>query len=171
MLFDRGGPVVEVIVETLDHSIARLPFRCGRGPAQIAQPDRCLDYLATTAGDLPLEDMLAGMLADIIVKEGDGDVVPEMDFQKQAEDGQKILDPRQMNLVEAAGLRHRAKNGITTFHNMDGNFYQLELPSELQDEGHLLCRGQIPFHLKNFDSVDRLQEADEMCRRGNSDWL
>ena len=48
---------------------------------------------------------------------------------------------------------------------MDGNFYQLELLSELQEEGHLVCRGQIPFHLKNLDDIDRLEEADEMRRR------
>ncbi|MFK7752578.1 MAG: amidohydrolase [Sedimentitalea sp.] len=70
-----------------------------------------------------------------------------------------------------AGLKHLASFGITTFHNMDGNFYQLELLSELQAEGDLLCRGQIPFHLKAFDSIDRLDEADDMRRRYNSDWL
>lgn len=69
------------------------------------------------------------------------------------------------------GLKHLAKSGITTFHNMDGNFYQLDLLSEIQAEGDLLCRGQVPFHLKNFDSVDRLEEAGEMRRRYNSDWL
>ncbi|MEY8828966.1 amidohydrolase [Sedimentitalea sp. XS_ASV28] len=68
-------------------------------------------------------------------------------------------------------LRHLAKTGVTTFHNMDGNLYQLELLSEIEAEGDLICRGQIPFHLKNFDPVDRLAEADEMRRRFDSDWL
>lgn len=70
-----------------------------------------------------------------------------------------------------AGLQHLAKTGVTTFHNMDGNFYQLELLAEIEAEGDLLCRGQIPFHLKNFDPIDRLDEAEEMRRRYDSDWL
>ncbi|MEP3329400.1 amidohydrolase [Sedimentitalea sp.] len=70
-----------------------------------------------------------------------------------------------------AGLRHLAKTGVTTFHNMDGNFYQLELLSEIEAEGDLLCRGQVPFHFKNYDPIDRLDEAAEMQRRYNSDWL
>lgn len=73
--------------------------------------------------------------------------------------------------VLRAGLKHLAATGVTTFHNMDGNFYQLELLSEIEAEGDLLCRGQVPFHLKNFDPIDRLQEADEMRRRYTGDWL
>ena len=70
-----------------------------------------------------------------------------------------------------AGLRHAAKNGITTLHNMDGNFYQLELLEELEAEGNLLARVQVPFHLKPQDPLDRLREADEMRRRWHSDTL
>ncbi len=65
----------------------------------------------------------------------------------------------------ARGLAHAASHGITTMHNMDGNFYQLELLEELDTDGHLLCRMQMPFHLKNFDPLDRLEEAAEMRRR------
>ena len=67
------------------------------------------------------------------------------------------------------GLNHCATHGITGLHNMDGNFYQLELLSELEAEGRLPMRVQVPMHLKNFDPVDRLAEADEMRRRFNSD--
>ncbi len=67
------------------------------------------------------------------------------------------------------GLNHCAKSGITGLHNMDGNFYQLELLSELEAEGRLPVRTQIPMHLKNFDPLDRLIEADEMRRRFHSD--
>lgn len=81
--------------------------------------------------------------------------------------GQRAADKAALR----AGLRHLAATGVTTFHNMDGNFYQLELLAEIQSEGDLLCRGQIPFHLKNFDPIDRLDEADEMRRRYASDWL
>lgn len=89
------------------------------------------------------------------------DPVPPATFEQRAADKNALR----------AGLNHLAKNGVTTFHNMDGNFYQLELLSELETDGDLLCRGQIPFHLKNFDPIDRLAEADEMRQRYNSDWL
>ena len=38
------------------------------------------------------------------------------------------------------GLRHLASHGITSFHNMDGNLYQLELLSEIDDAGELPAR-------------------------------
>lgn len=70
------------------------------------------------------------------------------------------------------GLDHVAAHGITTLHNMDGNFYQLELLSELEAEGRLKARVQIPFHLKNFDALERLEEASEMHARycGDKVW-
>ena len=71
--------------------------------------------------------------------------------------------------VIARGLAHCARNGLTTLHNMDGNFYQLELLSELEAEGRLPCRVQVPFHLKNFDPLERLEEAGEMARRFTGD--
>ena len=67
------------------------------------------------------------------------------------------------------GLRHAAAHGITTLHNMDGNIYQLELLSALEAEGRLPCRVQVPFHLKNFDPLDRLDEAADMRARFHSD--
>lgn len=67
------------------------------------------------------------------------------------------------------GLNHCASHGITGLHNMDGNFYQLELLSEMEEEGRLPMRVQVPMHLKNFDPLDRLAEAEEMRRRFNSD--
>ncbi|SPJ30479.1 amidohydrolase [Falsiruegeria mediterranea] len=69
------------------------------------------------------------------------------------------------------GLNHCASHGITGLHNMDGNFYQLELLSELEAEGRLPIRVQVPMHLKNTDSLDRLEEADEMRRRFTSDMV
>ena len=69
------------------------------------------------------------------------------------------------------GLAHAAAHGITTMHNMDGNFYQLELLNELLSEEALICRMEVPFHLKNYDPLDRLEEAVEMRRRYNGDML
>ena len=69
------------------------------------------------------------------------------------------------------GLNHAASFGITTMHNMDGNFYQLELLSEIEAAGDLACRMQIPMHLKNYDPLERIEEAAEMRRRYASDTL
>jgi predicted amidohydrolase YtcJ len=73
--------------------------------------------------------------------------------------------------IIARDLEHCARQGITTLHNMDGNFYQLELLDELKADGRLLCRTQVPFHLKSFHPLDKLDEADEMRRRFNDDML
>ncbi|MGE0502638.1 MAG: amidohydrolase [Rhizobiaceae bacterium] len=69
------------------------------------------------------------------------------------------------------GLEWCAKHGITSIHNMDGNLHQLELLTELQEEGRLLCRAQIPFHFKNFMELDALEKASMMAKRYQSDWL
>jgi len=69
------------------------------------------------------------------------------------------------------GLDWCARHGITSIQNMDGNFYQLELLSEVQAEGDLICRVQIPFHYKNFMTPDALDKASVMAERYDSDWL
>lgn len=69
----------------------------------------------------------------------------------------------------ADGMKHCASHGITGLHNMDGNIYQLELLSEMEDDGTLLCRTEVPFHYKSFDPLDRFEEADEMRRRFNGE--
>ncbi len=69
------------------------------------------------------------------------------------------------------GLDWCAKHGITSIQNMDGNLYQLELLSELHDRAELLCRAQIPFHYKNFMTLDMLEKASMMARRYDDDWL
>ena len=73
--------------------------------------------------------------------------------------------------IIARGLQHCARQGITSLHNMDGNFYQLELLDELQADGRLLCRTQVPFHLKTFHPLEKLKEADEMRRRFDGDMV
>jgi len=54
---------------------------------------------------------------------------------------------------------------------MDGNFYQLELLAELEAEGRLLCRTEVPMHLKHTDPVTRVDEALDMRAKYNSDML
>lgn len=69
------------------------------------------------------------------------------------------------------GLKHCASHGITGLHNMDGNFYQLELLSEMERDGTLLCRTEVPFHYKSPDPLDRFSEAQDMRQRFNSDMV
>jgi len=42
---------------------------------------------------------------------------------------------------------------------MDGNLYQLELLAEIDAEEGLPCRVKIPFHYKNFMTLDLLDKA------------
>lgn len=69
------------------------------------------------------------------------------------------------------GLAYCASKGITSLHNMDGNLYQLELLAEIEAEGALSVRAQIPFHYKNFMTPDALEKASIMARRYRSEWL
>jgi predicted amidohydrolase YtcJ len=67
--------------------------------------------------------------------------------------------------VMLRGLKYCAAYGITSLHNMDGNFYTLELLQEIDAAGDFCCRVQSPFHFKNYFGVERLKDAAEMARR------
>jgi predicted amidohydrolase YtcJ len=69
------------------------------------------------------------------------------------------------------GLAHCARHGITSFHNMDGNFYQLELLAEIDRQEGLPVRARIPFHMKNFKKLAELEKASEMHQRYRSELL
>ncbi|MCW0000667.1 amidohydrolase [Pararhizobium sp. YC-54] len=74
--------------------------------------------------------------------------------------------------VMRRGLAYCSRHGITTVQNMDGNLYQLELLAAIEKEdGSLPCRVIIPFHFKNFMSLDMLEKASDLARRFDSDWL
>lgn len=73
--------------------------------------------------------------------------------------------------VIAKGIAHCAAQGITGLHCMDGNFYQLELLTELEAEGALDCRVSVPFHLKSHDPLSRLSQAAEMKTKYNGDMV
>lgn len=98
---------------------------------------------------------------DMIGSETGADPVPAPTAKERAID----------KAVMAKGLKHCASYGITGLHNMDGNFYQLELLSKLENEGELLCRTEVPMHLKHTDPVDRLHEAAQMRETYASDML
>jgi predicted amidohydrolase YtcJ len=67
------------------------------------------------------------------------------------------------------GLAYAAQHGITSFHNMDGNLYQLQLLSEIDEEGGLLCRAQVPFHFKKPMTLADLDKASAMAERYRGD--
>lgn len=80
-------------------------------------------------------------------------------------------DWEQDKRVLKAGLRHLAANGITSFQNMDGNFYTLQLLAEIEKEGDLLCRGRVPAHYLPGDTIDKMDKAARMRREYHSPML
>ena len=73
--------------------------------------------------------------------------------------------------VLAKGLQFCSRCGITTIHNMDGNFYQLELLDQLNQSGQLTCRTQIPFYIDNEATVADVQRAVQMHEQYHSPML
>jgi predicted amidohydrolase YtcJ len=69
------------------------------------------------------------------------------------------------------GLEHCARHGITSIHNMDGNLYTLELLEEIEAEGGLTARVEVPFHFKNFMETSALEKASAMAKRYRSETL
>lgn len=75
-----------------------------------------------------------------------------------------------LNLMKK-GLDYCASLGITTIHNMDGNFYQCELLREIEEAGELKCRVEVPFRFLPHHDVSVLSEASCMAEAYNSDML
>lgn len=69
------------------------------------------------------------------------------------------------------GLDYCAALGITSLHNMDGNWYQLELLDGLLQSGDLVARVEVPFHQKNTFETAHVDEAVAMRQRFNGDML
>ena len=69
------------------------------------------------------------------------------------------------------GLSHLAKLGVTSIHNMDGNFYTLELLEEIRNKGNLTCRVKVPFHFKTEMGIEKLELASKMNERWDDDFL
>lgn len=69
------------------------------------------------------------------------------------------------------GLNWCARHGITSIHNMDGNLYTLELLKEIEADGDLLCRVNVPFHFKNFMQIEMLDKAEKMRDLYQGDWV
>ena len=82
--------------------------------------------------------------------------------------------PEQRRIDEAlmvSGIKHANSLGITTMHNMDGNWYQLELLKNILDRGELNARIEIPFHQKNYFDISRVDEAADMHAQYKGDML
>ena len=75
--------------------------------------------------------------------------------------GERALDRG----IVLRGQKYCASHGITSLHNMDGNFYQLELMQDIDTAGDMAVRCRSPFHFKNTFGLERLAEAVEMRRR------
>ncbi len=69
------------------------------------------------------------------------------------------------------GLKHLARHGITSFQNMDGNLYTLQLLSAIEKDGDLLCRARVPAHYVSGDVTQQMDKAASMKRDYNSEWL
>jgi predicted amidohydrolase YtcJ len=69
------------------------------------------------------------------------------------------------------GLAYCASLGITSIHNMDGNWYQLELLKALLDNNQLTSRVEVPFHHKNYFETSRINEAVAMREKYQGDML
>jgi hypothetical protein len=69
------------------------------------------------------------------------------------------------------GIAYANSLGITSMHNMDGNWYQLELLKALLDRGELNARIEVPFHQKNTFEIARVEEAVDMRAKYQGDML
>jgi predicted amidohydrolase YtcJ len=65
--------------------------------------------------------------------------------------------------VIQTALAHMAQHGITSFHNMDGNLYQMQLLAALERRGQLTARARVPFHFKPFMPLEALERARVMA--------
>jgi hypothetical protein len=89
-------------------------------------------------------------------------------------------DPDSVNAEQRAsdialfkrGLAYCASMGITSFQNMDGSHYQLELLDAIERNEGLPVRVRMPFHMKNFMPLSELADkADAWRRRYDTDRL
>lgn len=69
------------------------------------------------------------------------------------------------------GIAHANALGITSMHNMDGNWYQLELLHDLEKRGALNARMEVPFHFKNNFKLEQIDEAVKFRDAYKSDFL
>lgn len=69
------------------------------------------------------------------------------------------------------GVAYANSLGITSMHNMDGNWYQLELLHALEQRGELNARVEVPFHFRNTFKLEELDEAVAYREKYKSDMV
>ncbi len=87
--------------------------------------------------------------------------VPPATAQQRAQDEETLRK----------GIAHANSLGITSMHNMDGNWYQLELLYALEQRGALDARVEVPFHFRNTFSVEEVDEAVAFRAKYSSDFV
>ncbi len=73
--------------------------------------------------------------------------------------------------VLKAGMRFVASKGITSIHNMDGNRHLMELLCDVENDGDLLARTSVPFHLTREMALSELDRASSMTADFTGDTL
>lgn len=86
---------------------------------------------------------------------------PELTAADRAADAAVLLE----------GMKLCASYGFTSLHNMDGNLYQMALLKGLEDQGQMLCRVEVPFHLTPSKPLSDLEIASQMHADYASDYL
>jgi predicted amidohydrolase YtcJ len=87
--------------------------------------------------------------------------VPAAAAQQRAQDEETIRK----------GVAHANSLGITSMHNMDGNWYQLELLHALEQRGELNARVEVPFHFRNTFRLEEIDEAIAYREKYKSDFV
>jgi predicted amidohydrolase YtcJ len=127
-----------------------------------------LDHNGIATGELrePAAYMLVQALTPTGGREWLG-MTTGMNPDPPATPAQRELDMRYFK----QGIAHAASLGITSMHNMDGNWYQLELLQALLERGELNARVEVPFHQKNTFEIARIEEAAEMRAKYQGDMV
>ena len=180
-----GEPITRQI---LDRIVADIPFIVGcfdhhtmwantkameaagimKGRALPVGNEIVLDHNGIATGELrePAAYMLVQALTPTGGREWLG-MTTGMNPEPPATPAQRELD---MTFFKQ-GVAHAASLGITSMHNMDGNWYQLELLQTLLERGELNARVEVPFHQKNTFEIARVEEAADMRAKYQGDMV
>ena len=167
-MLDRVVPDIPFLVFCFDHHTMWANTKALeaadilRGRALPAGNEIVLDHNGIATGELrePAAYMLAQALTPTGGREWLGMTTGE-NPDPPATAAQRDLDMSYFR----KGISHAASLGITSMHNMDGNWYQLELLERLLANGELDARIEIPFHHKSTFDIARVDEAAEMRAR------
>ena len=100
VLLDRAGHGVEIIVEELDELVARQRIGKLRKAPEITEPDHRLDRLGRAPLDLTSENPMAGIVAEVGLGDGAGDVIGQARLGGHGKVGQQIDDSLKLIGIE-----------------------------------------------------------------------